>query len=378
MTTSLAALGRPVEAETLYDEARATTSNPSVHLQAAYATAMLYTRHHRADQQDHERALGWINEAIAIASLNPDPRERTFQVVFNRNGLALIQVHRNHLPEALELVDDGLAELDRVLGAEEYRLHRSVLRYNRGQVYAGLGRIDDALADYTAVIGEDPNYAEYYFDRGNLLRRVGRDDEALADYEAAIRLSPPFPEVYYNRGDVKYSIGDYRGAMADFSYVLDLDPGYVDAYVNRANLLMELDRLDEAENDAVTGLLVDPDCAHLHCVVGQLATARGDHGPARAAFDAAIEADPALQAAWASRATLAFEQGNLTDALNDLDHALELGDSADLRSNRATVLAAAQRWSEALNEIEQALDMDPDDSELLEHRERYVAHVVTT
>ena len=130
-------------------------------------------------------------------------------MVFNRNGLALIQVHLgNHLPEALDLVDDGLAELDRELDRRGIPAAPVCSPLQPRTGLRGSGTPDDALADYTAVIGEDPNYPEYYFDRGNLLRRVGRDDEALADYEAAIRLSPPFPEVYYNRADVKYSIGD--------------------------------------------------------------------------------------------------------------------------------------------------------------------------
>lgn len=78
MTTSRAALGRPEEAEELYDEARAFTTNAQIHLQAAYATAMLYTRHHNDERKDHRRAKGWINQAIAIASLllQPGPGSR--------------------------------------------------------------------------------------------------------------------------------------------------------------------------------------------------------------------------------------------------------------------------------------------------------------
>ncbi|MFD0573211.1 tetratricopeptide repeat protein [Kitasatospora gansuensis] len=60
-------------------------------------------------------------------------------------------------------------------------------------MHGGLGRHEDAVADYTSVITVDPNYAEYYFDRGIVLRRTGRSVEALADFDEAIRLSPPSP-----------------------------------------------------------------------------------------------------------------------------------------------------------------------------------------
>ena len=49
---------------------------------------------------------------------------------------------------------------------------------------------------------------------------------------------------------------------------------------------------------------------------------------------------------------------------------MELGESPELRANRATVLQAANRWSEALADLEQALQLDPDDADLLDSRQR--------
>ena len=86
MTTSLAALGRAAEAEQLYNEARASSASASVHMQAAYATAMLYTRHHDEQERDDDRALGWINEAIAIARLLPDVKDRAMQTSSTRTA----------------------------------------------------------------------------------------------------------------------------------------------------------------------------------------------------------------------------------------------------------------------------------------------------
>ncbi|HVQ90812.1 MAG TPA: tetratricopeptide repeat protein [Mycobacteriales bacterium] len=366
MTTSLAALGRAQEAEDLYDEARASSTSPSVHLQAAYATAMLYTRHHPDSKKDHRRAKAWINAAIAFSSMLPDPQERAFQTVFNQNGLALIEVHLRNLPAALRLVDSGLSRLDKDLDPAEHRLHRSVLRYNRAQVYAGLGRLDEALADYTGVIEADPNYAEYYFDRGGILRKLGRDDEALADYERAMALSPPYPEVYYNRADLLLDRGDLAAARADFDYVLELDPGYLDALINRAGLLCELDEWAAARRDVDAGLELAPGDPHLHCLLGRLESEAGDPAAARAAFTAALTADPTLQAAWANRATLAFETGDIPAALDDLSRALAIEDDADLRINRATAYQAAGDLDSALIDLARARDLGaPEADDLL-------------
>lgn len=365
MTTSLGAVSRPEEAEALYDEARAVSTSASVHMQAAYATAMLYTRHHDEPHRDHQLARGWINQAIAFASQIQDPRERAFQSAFHRNGLALIEVHQRKLPAALELVNWGLESLDEALGASGHALHRSVLRHNRANVYGGLGRLEEALADFTAVIELDPNYSEYYFDRANLLRRMDRHDDALVDYEHAMRLSPPYPEVFYNRADIRRDQGDDEGALADLDYVLDLDPDHVDARLNRAGLLLELGAAAAAERDVVAGLAVDPANAALHCLEGQLALLDEDLDRAEAAFTRATEADPTYQPAWVGRATTRFAGGAPAAALAHLDRAAALADDAAVLFNRALVLRALDRYTEARQDLERAAVLAPDDPDVL-------------
>jgi tetratricopeptide (TPR) repeat protein len=373
MTTSLAALGRPEEAESLYDEARAASTNPQVHQQAAYATAMLYTRHHQPERLDHRKALAWINEAIAISSLLPDPENQAFNAVFNQNGLALIRVHTGDLPGALRLVDSGLARLNAELDLGKHLLHRSVLLYNRAQVLAGLGQLDEALADYTAVIAADPNYAEYYLDRGNILRRLGHDKEALADYETAIRLSPPFPEVYYNRADMMLEAGDIEAGLCGLDYVLELDPTYLDAYTNRAGARLAAGDAAGARSDVDAGLALDPGNAHLTCVLAQLHADAGLIAQAHSEYDRAVATNPALQAAWAGRAALSHQSGDAAAAVADLDRALDLGDDAALRYNRAVAYRALGRIGEALDDLAVAASLDPDDPDIERERLRCLA-----
>lgn len=364
MTTALAALDRPRDAENLFEEVRTRTVNPDYHMQAAYATSMLYTRFFEEGERDHPRAKALINQAIAFASLLEDPVRRSMETVFNQNGLALIEVHLKNLPEALRLVTEGIDRLDRELAPDQFRLHRSVLRYNRAQVLAGLGRLAEALADYTAVIEVDPHYAEYYLDRGNILRRLGRDSEALADYEAAIRMSPPFPEVFYNRADLLLSSGDIGAGMAGLDYVLEIDPDFVDAYVNRAGMYVQLGRYEDAAADVALGLELDPGNAHLHCVRGQVLAQRGDTVAALAAYDTAIGYDPGLQSAYGCRAEVVFDPDAPDAAIADLGLALELGDDAALRFNRATALRAAGRRDEAVTDLRRARELDPDDPDI--------------
>jgi tetratricopeptide (TPR) repeat protein len=366
---ALSILSRTSEAQELYDQARVRSSNPTVHMAAAYSTAMLYTRHNDEENRDDQIAKAWLNSAIATASLLSDRSERAFQSAFYKNGLALVEVNLGDPVEALRLVSECIASLDNELAPDEHRLHRSVLKNNRARVYLMLGRLDEALADYAVVIAEDPNHAEHYLERGNILRRLGRTDEALSDYERAFSLSPPFPEIYYNRGDLRVSLTDVEGAIADFSYVIELDPEFLDAFVNRAGLYLETGDIDAAHRDAITALRLDPDNAYLHDIVAHVHAARGEQEPARAAFDRAIRFDPTLISALSGRATLEYELGELDAAVVDLTRALELqpGDAAVLY-NRAFALQGAGRWEAALVDLDAASELAPGDSDISEAR----------
>lgn len=370
-TVSLAALGRAEEAAALYAETIAFSDNPKVHMQAAYATGMIYTRHHEPAKRDHLRAKGLLNQAIALAKLLFDGGERAFRVVFNRNGLALVEAHLGNLPEALRLVTEGLELLDAELELHEHRLHRSVLVHNKASVLMGLGRVEEAVAAYDAVIAVDPNYPDYHLDRGNALHRLGRDDEALAAYETAIRLGPPFPEAEYNRSEILQERGDTDGALAALDYVLVLDPDMVDARVNRAGLLLAADRLAEAEADALVGLAADKENAHLRTVLGQVRAEQGRHAAARAEFDRALAVAPDLVSALAARATVAYELGDNAAALADLDRAVALApDDPALRFNRAYALESADRTEDALTDLTVAAELAPGDEDIAEALDR--------
>jgi tetratricopeptide (TPR) repeat protein len=359
LPTALSILGRGEEAELLCEKTRAESRNPLLHIQFAYASAMLYTRHLQTERRDDERALGWINIAIAISSLVPDPKQRVFHSVFNHNGLALIEAHRGRPLRALELVTKGLAELDQQLEPGEHQLHRSVLRYNRAQVLAGLGRVEEALQEYRTVLESDPNYPEYHFDIGNLLRRLGRDDEALAEYETTMTLSPPFPEVFYNRADIYAAAGDLDAALKDFDYVLELNPEHVDALLNRAGILADLERPAEASRDVEAGLALEPRNPHLLSLRARLALESDDLATARAVISDALAVDPAMPQAWALSGAIEFEAGDFEAAIDNLTRAAELAPDADVLFNRGSVRQAAGQWALAIEDFDAVLALAP-------------------
>lgn len=361
VTMSLAALDRAAEAMAMYDAVRARTTLPRVHMHAAYATAMLYTRHLPEDRRDHRIALGWTNIAIAFASQLDSGEDQAFSTVFQQNGRALVEGHLGNAEQALALVTGGLERLDRELGQGEHGLHRSVLRHNRAQVLKGLGRLEEASEDYRTVIALDPNYAEYHFEYAGLLRRLGHQQQALDEYTLAMRLTPPFVELYYNRGDLRAVTGDVDGALADFGYALELDPDYVDARVNRAALLLDLGELEGAARDVAAGLALAPDNPHLRSQQARVHWENGDHAAALAELDEVVRGAPAMAEAWALRAAVRFDSEDHKGALADLDRSLEIQESAVVRYNRGAVYEALGQWADAAEDYTHAIAGDPED-----------------
>ncbi|MGR6915061.1 tetratricopeptide repeat protein [[Actinomadura] parvosata] len=362
VASSLEAVGREEEARELYDRLRRLSTDPRHRATAAYATAMILVRHHDHAQRDPEQALAWINEAVTITSLLPDPRERAFHLGFDLNGKALVEVRRGRRDAAMELVARAV-ELAGALG-EEHPVHRLVLYANRAQLQAMAGQPEAALADYTRAIEIDPGYPDYYLDRGNLLHELGRDEEALADYETVMRLSPPFPEAYYNRSEVRYAAGDLEGARADLDHTLELDPEFAPAYVNRCGLHVAAGDYPRARQDVERGLELAPRDPYLLCVLGQVELAEERYPEARMAFDEALELDPELVAAWAGRAELAFERGDHEGALGDLTRALKLAETAELLFNRSLAYQAAGLPGQAREDLLRAVELAPEDEDV--------------
>lgn len=98
------------------------------------------------------------------------------------------------------------------------------LLIDRAITRAGAGRDDDALADLSRVLGQEPGRVEALVLRAAARRRLGNLPGALADAEDAVRRAPTDEEARLVRGDCFLSLGDPNQARADWLAVLSLAP----------------------------------------------------------------------------------------------------------------------------------------------------------
>jgi tetratricopeptide (TPR) repeat protein len=318
--------GRMEEArELLETEALPKLADPHERVRAHYQMAMMHARYlPTKDLAEAERHLDEARRELARAGL--PAANRHFLEVFLNNGLALVRHRQGRAGEAVELTRTGSARLDEELPPEKHRLHRSVLLYNAGQVYASTGAYDDALRAFAAAMEMDPNYSEYYNERGNVLLRMGRHEEALADYRMAVECSAPYPEVWVNLGQCHTLLRRWDEAERAFARAADLDPDVFLARAGRARALLALGRTDEAIDEYGAALVLDGSHALL----------------------------------WANRAALLFDAGRVDESAADLDRAVSLApDNPALRRSRALALKSLGRADEAAADLDAYLRLAP-------------------
>ncbi len=203
---------------------------------------------------DRQAALDDLQRAIDAEP----PGSRSPEVVDDHRERALLLARRRRYPDALAEFDRALkispddavtlrlhaetliklgrfAEalpsldryLDRAAGAlDEYTRRKEpvgdVYR-RRGQVHGKLGRVADALADYTRALAIDPNAGSYAF-RGWLYVASGAPRLALPDFEKALALDPKNAGALTGRGYARVLLNQHRAGVADAEEALRRGP----------------------------------------------------------------------------------------------------------------------------------------------------------
>jgi protein O-mannosyl-transferase len=107
--------------------------------------------------------------------------------------------------------------------------------YNCGNEFFRLGKLDDALTDFTESLKFNPGYAEAYYNRALTRFYMGDYPDAILDFSSSIRINDHNPDVYVNRGLAYRSAGKYELALADFDLAISRQQSGL-AYFNRGAL----------------------------------------------------------------------------------------------------------------------------------------------
>lgn len=198
---------------------------------------------------------GWIHHADVVAY---DQALEFFTEEIARRPSVYAYSHRSRLWFDRGDYEKGIADCTAALALDaEY----APALGNRGWARSRLEDYHGAIADLSAAIRLDPGHAGNRVSRGMAYLRRGDHDRAIADFDAALRLAPATAAVVCYRGQAWFEKGEYHRAIADHDAALRLDPRHAAAWFHRAQARMLIGQYEQAAADYERAARLDPGCA---------------------------------------------------------------------------------------------------------------------
>src|SRR5881409_3678767 len=169
--------------------------------------------------RDPSDPRGWL--AVGRAFLAAD-RDTDAEVSLRKAadlGAAEARLELARALQALGRADNAIAALAGIEGPGPETL------LLRAEIHAGLGRMDDAVADCDAAIRATAKGRDLVYRRkGELLLRLNRPKEAVRAFDAAIGLNPTDPETWCDSARAWRVLGQEARARKMVDQALRLDP----------------------------------------------------------------------------------------------------------------------------------------------------------
>ena len=242
------------------------------------------------------------------------------------------------------------AEAAGVISPEDYCRRGNALFLSRDYT--------EAVDAYDRALALKPDYYQAWSNRGSALFNLDQYEASIASYDRALDLKDDYPEAWNNRGSSLIKLGDYEAAAFSFEKATALQADYLDAWNNRGFVLMQLGRHKEALAAYTQLVKLDPSSAQAWHNRGRTTLELKRYDPALQCFDKAIGLDSSHFGAWRDRALVLEKLGRVNDAYDSLSQALLLDpDIADLWSARGDINYHRERYIEAIEDYDQALEL---------------------
>eukprot|EP00897_Mesotaenium_endlicherianum_P001483 jgi/Mesen1/1362/ME000013S00852 len=256
-----------------------------------YSTTLNYECEQRHEHNDRgaplmNRRLSLLL-ASALVSLGTAtwsfPARAAAQIVKLKN------VDSKALQDALRAAiagDLGTAEaLFTQLLAEEP--HSASIWSNRGSVRLSMEKFEEATEDFGKAIALAPDASVPYLNRAIAFEALGRYKEAIQDCETAIANDPNEAAAWFNLGNVQAKVQDFDASFAAFEKSALLAPGIAGYRLREAQMLVQLDRLRDAEKMLQSLVRKYPNFTEAHASLAAVFWREGKRGNAEEEFTAA-------------------------------------------------------------------------------------------
>jgi tetratricopeptide (TPR) repeat protein len=206
------------------------------------------------DRGKASAALPYLNKAIAISGRTADffcTRARALQSegryleALNDVQFALSLDKDDSSLDRLILLGGILCDLQIFEAAEG--VFRRVLardglchaaRSGLGEALVGLGRANEAVSLYDALVSEAGGNIEIWVNRGNALVELGNPERALEDFDRALNVRV-LPDLLTNKATALIDLGSSQEALACLEQALAISPNNIEASFLKSLILLK-------------------------------------------------------------------------------------------------------------------------------------------
>ncbi len=195
---------------------------------------------------------------------------------------------------------------------------------NRADYYQDTKQLDLALRDYEKAVTIEPEKSTLYNSWGKTLFDLGQISPAIEKYNIGINLPKPFGEIYINRGVAYAAQSNFNQALEDINKGLELDKNNANGYLNRGLIHYSTNQLTKAIPDLTKYFSMKTGTSEQWYILGLSHRNTGDAQSAIAAYNTAIQLNPADKRLYNSRANAYQALGKQAEAAQDLEMAKRL------------------------------------------------------
>lgn len=226
----------------------------------------------------------------------------------------------------------------------------------RVRIYMAKGYYADAINDLDRMEKTEGTADPFVLaNRADCYQNTGQYRKALADLTALLNINADYAYAYINRGCCYQRIGDYTNAINDFSYVIQNHPSNAAVgYYLRTIIQWEQKRYDDALSDISRCIELSP-MVDAYLWRGRLELIQGDTAQAKADFEYVVAADTTTDGS-ARHYALHF-LGRDAEALAWMDSVLMAEPNSDNYYDAACLYALTGRTEQALNAFDKALSL---------------------
>ncbi|MCA1917141.1 tetratricopeptide repeat protein [Methanospirillum hungatei] len=227
------------------------------------------------------------------------------------------------------------------------------------------GSFSDATRAFDKVLETDPDSSSGWLGLARAQSGAGEQEQALISLDEFLFRHPDAWQGYLLQGTILTSLQKYQDAVASYKKALELNSTDALAWAGYGAALYGTGSYEDARDACQQSLSLRPDLPSAHYWEGKSLYMLGDETGALSSLNQTVSIDPGFIEAYLAISDLYARSGKGDDALVVISTGLDRNPSSFLLwKEKGRLLEDLNRRSEAHYAYEQALSLNPDDSDV--------------